>query len=251
MSIQTIAALTALGALWVIQTVPESQQAARKSGAVVAADFDYEGSVSACSLTLEGDQSVLAATIALPPQRKVIRGGMIQKGRESRMRASTMANVEFAVVPSAGGGNPAVTAMAIDTKGIGASDGRLLPPERAINQAGVRRTSNASAAPGCETRPSPRLTLTGTMRVPTPLATCAISDDGATASIRVPLSSFRAATKPYRGHVTLMKRGEDTATSSTADGGSTPAVLAACTSGGRNTGYDLAVAKGAWVRQER
>lgn len=54
MTIQTIAALTALGALWVIQTVPESPQAARQGGAIVAADFDYEASVSACSMTLEG-----------------------------------------------------------------------------------------------------------------------------------------------------------------------------------------------------
>ncbi len=247
MTIQTIAALTALGALWVIQTVPESPQAARQGGAIVAADFDYEASVSACSMTLEGDQPVLAATIALPPKREAIRGGMIQKGRERGMRAaSTMADVEFSIVPSAGGGIPAVTAMAINTKGTGASNGRALQPptpERAINQAG--RTSDASAAPGCDTRPSPRLTLTGTMRTPAPIATCSISDDGATASILVPLSSFGTSAKPYRGHVTLMKRGEDTAMSSTADGWSTPAVLAACTSGGRNTGYDLAVAKGA------
>jgi hypothetical protein len=249
MSIQTIAALTALGALWVIQTVPESPQAARQNGAIVAADFDYEASVSACSMTLEGDQPVLAATIALPPKHVGIKGGMIQKGREGGMRAaSTMADVEFSIVPSASGGNPIVTAMAINTKGTGASNGRVLPPtapERAINQPGVRRISDASAAPGCDIRPSPRLTLTGTMRVPAPTATCSISGDGATASILVPLSSFGAAAKPYRGHVTLMKRGEDTAISSTADGGNTPAVLAACTSGGRKTGYDLAVAKGA------
>ena len=249
MSIQTIAALTALGALWVIQTVPESRQAARQNGAIVATDFDYEASVSACSMTLEGDQPVLAATIALPPNREGIRGGMIQKGRERGMRAAgAMADVEFSIVPSAGGGNPAVTAMAINTKGTGASNGRALQPptpERAINQADVRRTSDASAAPRCDTRPSPRLTLTGTMRTPAPIATCSISDDGATASILVPLSSFGASAKPYRGHVTLMKRGEDAAMPSAADGWSTPAVLAACTSGGRNSGYDLAVAKGA------
>jgi hypothetical protein len=250
MSIQTVAAVAILAGLSVVsQVVPDSDQVARQSGAIVAADYDYEALVTSCSLTLEGDQSVLAATITLPPKREGMKGGMIQKGRERGARAAgMMADVEFSIAPSASGGVPVVVAMAINTKGTGATNGRALPgaaPGRAITQSGVRRTSSEAAAPSCATRPSPRLTLTGSMRTSVRLASCAISDDGSTASIIVPLSSFGETAKPYRGHVTLMKRGEAAAMTQGAEGGSDPAVLAACTSRAGDSGYDLAVAKAA------
>lgn len=230
MSIQTLAVVAILVTLPMIsQTTANVQQGARRDGAIIAADYDYDEVVSTCSLSVVGDQPVLAATLMLP---------VAGPGGGPHVRSSA----GFDIVPATGGGMPTVTAMAINSKGTGATaNGRQ---KHAINTKGTGGTNGRMAAPSCDARPSPGPTMTGTMRAAPPAPSCALSDDGSSAMISVPLSAFGAGANPSRGHVTLMKRGADNVAAIT--GGAVAGIVVACTAakgGPKTAGWDLAVGK--------
>jgi len=115
----------------------------------------------------------------------------VQWGADQRLAPGD--GVDLDVSTSATGGAPTVSAHAINTKGTGATNkGRLAAPrpQACTADPGVVPARRAAAAASC---------------------TVDQGESGATVTFSVPLAAFAASEKTFKGHVTLIKRGDSAA----------------------------------------
>jgi len=116
----------------------------------------------------------------------------VQWGADQRLAPGD--GVDLDVSTSDTGGTPTISAHAINTKGTGATNnGRLAEPQpqacTADPAGAMTRRAAAAAAP----------------------ASCTVdeAEGGATVMFSVPLAAFGTSEKTFKGHVTLLKRGDD------------------------------------------
>lgn len=117
----------------------------------------------------------------------------VQWGADQRLAPGD--GVDLDVSTSDTGGAPTISAHAINTKGTGATNkGRVAEPQPqvcAADPGGAKagRAAAVAAAP----------------------ASCTVdeAEGGATVMFRVPLAAFGTSEKTFKGHVTLLKRGDD------------------------------------------
>lgn len=188
-----------------LSTTALTQAAERKSGAVTAADFNYDTRLERCALRQEGDGVSVTAKLFVqfqPDQRLAPEDGLDLN------------------VAATGSGAPTVTAHAINTKGTGATNGRATGQD-------------------CSVEPSPRGTIPAGARTPATQATCSLATEGNNLawSFTVPLAAFgpESTAKNYVGHVTLIKRGDPAGNARIVAGCDAPS--------GAKVSYDLAVGK--------
>lgn len=272
MTMQTIAILSLAITMPVLgQELADTQTAERRDGAVVAADYDYRATVSACSIAQSGGETMLTATVqGMPAHSDIITGagmgmgphvrGMVQKGRENAVEViasngrvaagpgggphvRVFSGVDFTIASSPGGGMPLVTAMAINEKGSGATSNArmLLPAVQKIRDAAARSASGTTASLACTPGYSEARA-----------ASCSVSGnpDAPDLTFTIPLSALGEgggggdARHTKTGHVTLMKRGRGGAMRATASLSDGSSVVATCTSDGKMIAtYDLKALK--------